>query len=132
MGRGAWREARSAVPASRRRHHPREVPAVSIPHVALLRQIAPQPVLTDIAGEVRRQWLGSRLAGRLRRGDRVAVAVGSRGIANLAVLVRATLESLRDLGAHPFVVAAMGTHGGATAQGQRQLLADYGVSEQAL
>jgi hypothetical protein len=62
----------------------------------------------------------------------VAVGVGSRGIANLATMVRATLDALRDMGAHPFVVAAMGSHGGATSDGQRQLLAEYGVSEQAL
>src|SRR6185437_3510551 len=69
---------------------------------------------------------------RVRRGDKVAVAVGSRGIANLATIVRATLDSLRDLGAQPFVVAAMGSHGGATADGQRELLGEYGISSQAL
>jgi hypothetical protein len=105
---------------------------VTIPHVAPLRQAPPQPVVADVAAEVRRQWAGTRVAGRIRRRDRVAVAVGSRGIANVATIVRATLDSLRDLGAQPFVVAAMGSHGGATAEGQRQLLADYGVSEQAL
>jgi hypothetical protein len=105
---------------------------VDFPRLTLLRQSAPQPVVQDVAAEVRRCWLGSRVAGRLRRGMRVAVAVGSRGIANLALLVRATLDSLRDLGAQPFVVAAMGSHGGATAAGQRQLLAEYGISEQAL
>lgn len=102
------------------------------PLVAPIRQTAPQPVVTDIAGEVRRQWLNSRLASKLRRGDRVAVGVGSRGIANLSVMVRATLDSIRDLGGQPFIVAAMGSHGGATAHGQRQLLGEYGVSEQAL
>ena len=100
--------------------------------LAPLRQTAPQPVVADVAAEVRRQWSGSRFAGRVRRGDRVAVAVGSRGIANLAAMVRATLDWLRDLGAKPFVVAAMGSHGGATAEGQRQLLAEYGVTEPAL
>ena len=105
---------------------------MDIPLVAPLRQTAPQPVVADVAAEVRRQWSGSRFAGRVRRGDRVAVAVGSRGVANLAVMVRATLDFLRDLGAKPFVVAAMGSHGGATAEGQRQLLAEYGVSEAAL
>jgi hypothetical protein len=103
-----------------------------IPPLTLVRQIAPQPVVADVAAEVRKQWLGSKLPGRLRRGARVAVGVGSRGIANLATMVRATLNTLRDLGAHPFVVAAMGSHGGATADGQRRLLAEYGVSEQAL
>ncbi|HEY7308703.1 MAG TPA: lactate racemase domain-containing protein, partial [Gemmataceae bacterium] len=66
------------------------------------------------------------------RGAKVAVGVGSRGIANISAIVRATLGALRDLGASPFVVAAMGSHGGATAAGQRELLAEYGISEQAL
>jgi hypothetical protein len=89
-------------------------------------------VVADLPNEVRRQWQSSNLPQRLRRGDRVAVAVGSRGIANLATIVRATLDSLRDLGTQPFIVAAMGSHGGATAEGQRQLLAEYGISEQVL
>ncbi len=105
---------------------------MSLPHLALLRQTAPQPSIADVAGEVRRQWQASRLPTQLKQGDRVAVGVGSRGIANLAAIVKATLEALRELGARPFVVAAMGSHGGATPDGQRQLLAEYGVSEPAL
>jgi hypothetical protein len=105
---------------------------VEFPPLTLLRQTALQPAVPDLAGAVRRGWLESRMAGRLRRGMRVAVGVGSRGIANLSTVVRATLDALRDLGTRPFVVAAMGSHGGATPAGQRELLADYGVSEQAL
>jgi hypothetical protein len=88
--------------------------------------------VADLAAEVRRCWQQSRVPGRLRPGARVAVAVGSRGIANLAAIVRTTLACLRETRAQPFVVAAMGSHGGATAEGQRALLADYGVSDQAL
>ena len=105
---------------------------VDLPPFAPLRQTAPQPVVEDVAGTVRQAWLASRFAGRVRRGDHVAVGVGSRGIANLPVIVRATLDALRELGARPFVVAAMGSHGGANPAGQRQLLAESGVSEQAL
>lgn len=105
---------------------------MDIPQVAPLVQVLSQPAVRDVAGEVRRQWQHARLTHHVRRGDRVAVAVGSRGIANLATIVRATLDVFRDLGAQPFVVAAMGSHGGATPAGQRQLLADYGVSEAAL
>jgi hypothetical protein len=79
---------------------------VTIPAVAPLRQIAPQPTIADVAAEVRRQWRESRVAGRIHRGSRVAVGVGSRGIANVATIVRATLDSLRDMGAQPFVVNA--------------------------
>ncbi len=105
---------------------------MDIPPLTPVRQTAPQPAVADVAGEVSRRWQASRLADRLRPGARVAVAVGSRGVANLAVIVRATLDHLRGRGAEPFVVAAMGSHGGATAEGQRQLLAEYGVSEAAL
>jgi hypothetical protein len=105
---------------------------VAIPQVALIRQTAPQPVVADVAAEARRSWLESKVTGRIRRGMRVAVGVGSRGIANLSLLVRATLDAVRDLGGQPFVVAAMGSHGGATAAGQRELLGEYGISEQAL
>jgi hypothetical protein len=105
---------------------------VNIPPLALLRQTGPQPVVQEVAATVRRCWLDSRFVRRVRRGDRVAVGVGSRGIANLAVMVRTTLDVLTELGAKPYVVAAMGSHGGATPAGQRDLLGDYGVSEQAL
>src|SRR5438045_4208416 len=70
---------------------PQEVPAVDMPLVAPLRQAAPQPAVADVAAEVRRAWLGSRLRERIPKGARVAVAVGSRGIANLQTIVKATL-----------------------------------------
>jgi hypothetical protein len=105
---------------------------MEIPALVPVRQIVSKPPLADVAGEVRRQWDASSLPKRLKRGDRIAVAVGSRGIANLRTIVRATLDSLRDMGARPFVVAAMGSHGGGTAEGQRELLAEYGISDKAL
>jgi hypothetical protein len=105
---------------------------MAIPFLTKIRQRTEQPVINDVAVEVHRQWQQSSLPQRIRRGDQVAVAVGSRGIANLAMIVRATLETLRDLGAQPFIVAAMGSHGGGTPQGQQQILTDYGVTEESL
>jgi hypothetical protein len=102
---------------------------MKLPRVAPICQTAPQTIVADVAAEVRRQWQGSRFAKRVKPGMKVGVAVGSRGIANLFTIVRATLDVLRELKAEPFVVAAMGSHGGATAAGQRELLAEYGVSE---
>jgi hypothetical protein len=61
-------------------------------------------------------------------GARIAVAVGSRGISNLQEIVRTTVEWLKAKGAAPFIVPAMGSHGGATAEGQAQILADYGIT----
>src|ERR1700687_2956705 len=105
---------------------------MNIPPIAPLRQVHPQPSVPDVAGEVRRRWLASRVPQKLKRGDRVAGATASRGIANLATIARATLDVLHELGAKPFIVAAMGSHGGGTAEGQRDLLGEYGISEQAL
>ena len=102
---------------------------MAIPSLTLVRQIAKQPVVADVAGEVRRQWLLSKVAKRIKKGDRIAVGCGSRGIANIHTIVRATIEALKELGAQPFVVAAMGSHGGATREGQRELLASYRISE---
>jgi hypothetical protein len=105
---------------------------MEIPFLAPLRQTERQPVVADVPGETRRLWQASRLPSRIKAGDRVAVGVGSRGIASLSAMVQATLDVLRDLRAKPFVVAAMGSHGGATAEGQRQLLGEYGIREDLL
>lgn len=105
---------------------------MNLPPVQLVRQTAPQPVVADVPAAVRRAWLDSPTAKRVRPGMRVAVGCGSRGIKNYAVIAQATIDALTDLGAKPFVVAAMGSHGGATPDGQRALLAHYGIHEGAL
>ncbi|HXD87114.1 MAG TPA: DUF362 domain-containing protein [Urbifossiella sp.] len=102
---------------------------MELPSIQLVRQIASQPTLGDVAGEVRRQWLTSKTAKRIKPGMRVAVGCGSRGIKNYLTIVRATIDALKELGAKPFVVAAMGSHGGAVAAGQRELLASYDLDE---
>ncbi|MFL5241661.1 MAG: lactate racemase domain-containing protein [Gemmataceae bacterium] len=105
---------------------------MDLPLIAPIHQSVSHPAVADLAHETRQQWESSSLRQCLRRGSTVAVAVGSRGIANLATLVRDTLDYLRDLGTQPFIVAAMGSHGGGTAEGQRELLAEYGITERAL
>jgi hypothetical protein len=100
---------------------------VDIPLVQLVRQTAPQPTVADVAGEVRKQWLNSKTAKRIKPGMRIAVGCGSRGIKNYLTIAKATIAALKELGANPFVVAAMGSHGGATNEGQRELLASYDI-----
>lgn len=102
---------------------------MDIPHVQLIRQTAPQPAVADIAAETRRAWLSSATAKRIKPGMRVAVGCGSRGIKNYLTLAKATVDALKELGANPFVVSAMGSHGGANAAGQRELLASYAIDE---
>lgn len=102
---------------------------MELPRVQLVRQIAPQPAVGDVAGETRRQWLASKTAQRIKPGMRIAVGVGSRGIANILHIAKATVDAIKELGAKPFVVAAMGSHGGAISEGQRELLASYHIDE---
>jgi hypothetical protein len=72
------------------------------------------------------------LRGVIKSGASIAIAAGSRGIANIARIVKTAADFVRDAGAKPFIVPAMGSHGGATAEGQATLLASYGIIEQAM
>src|SRR6185503_18502715 len=65
-------------------------------------------------------------------GARIAVGVGSRGITNLPRIVAAVLDNLKAAGAEPFIIPAMGSHGGATPEGQIEVLASYGITESAM
>jgi len=89
----------------------------------------PSPTVADPAAAVASELARPAIAALLRPGQRAAIAVGSRGIAHLAELVAALVAGLRARGVEPFIVPAMGSHGGATAEGQRAVLAGYGVTE---
>lgn len=92
----------------------------------------PRRALSSVEDEVRSELARSEIEATIRPGMRVAVAVGSRGIANLDRIVRTLVEGLRQRGAEPFIVPAMGSHGGGTAEGQAEVLAGYGVDEEHL
>ncbi|HLB35563.1 MAG TPA: hypothetical protein VJL31_03265, partial [Gemmatimonadales bacterium] len=98
-----------------------------LPRMLRVRQIFPRPRLADIPGGVRATLGAARLP--IKRGDTVAVGAGSRGITNIDAIVKAAIGSLQDLGARPFIFPAMGSHGGATPEGQREVLAHYGITE---
>lgn len=66
----------------------------------------------------------------IKPGQQVAVAVGSRGIANIAAITTATVAAIKKVGAHPFIVPCMGSHGGATAEGQKEVLQHLGITEE--
>ena len=70
-----------------------------------------------------------KFASRVRPGMRIAITAGSRGIANVALTTKCIADFVKSRGAFPFVVPAMGSHGGATAEGQREILAGYGIVE---
>jgi hypothetical protein len=85
--------------------------------------------LDDVAGALRAELVASGVS--VKRGAHIAIAVGSRGIANLPLIVRETVGWVKAQGGEPFIVPAMGSHGGATADGQRAVLEGYGVTEAA-
>src|ERR1043165_3461604 len=98
----------------------------------IVRQNFPDLRLPDVAGEARRQMEESGFAGRLHPGARVAIGVGSRGIANIAVVLHSVVEYWRSQGMSPFIFPAMGSHGAATAEGQANVLAHYGIIEETM
>ena len=88
---------------------------IQIPKMARIRQIFPRPTLTDIPQVLRKTLGHPQILGRIKSGDRVAVTAGSRGIANIALILREIVANLRAVGAEPFIIPTMGSHGGATA-----------------
>jgi hypothetical protein len=99
----------------------------------ILERVAPSaPGLADLPREVSQVLDQLALPASALQGKRIAVGVGSRGIANLDVLVLELCRWLKKQGADPFIFPAMGSHGGATAEGQRRVLEDYGISRESL
>jgi hypothetical protein len=98
------------------------------PRIFRVRQQFSGSTVADVAAEVKAELSRLPLHQRIKPGESVAVTAGSRGIANIAVIIRATIEHLKSLGAAPFIVPAMGSHGGGTAEGQVEILTGYGIT----
>lgn len=101
-----------------------------IPRMIKVGQKFPRPVIGDIRAEIRKELGEKGLLCRIKNGDRIAVTAGSRGIANIALITREVINSLKEKGARPFIVPAMGSHGGATAAGQLEVLRSLGITEE--
>lgn len=103
-----------------------------LPRMYSVRQQFDETCLTDIEETVRRELRKPEIRMLIRPEMRVAIGVGSRGIRNLSLIVKTTIDCLKTFGAQPFVVSAMGSHGGGTEEGQREVLAGYGITEETL
>ena len=97
-----------------------------------IRQKFDDTCIDDVGAAVRRQFKRPEIRSCVHAGDRVAVGCGSRGIHAMAEIAKATVDCLLDLGAKPFIFHAMGSHGGATALGQCEILASYGITEETM
>jgi hypothetical protein len=98
----------------------------------IVRQKFPDVRLPDVREETRRQMQQSGFATQLQPGARVAIGVGSRGIANIASIVHSVVDYWRGQGIEPFIFPAMGSHGAATPEGQSDVLARFGITEHAM
>ncbi|MBA3707684.1 MAG: hypothetical protein H0W83_02545 [Planctomycetes bacterium] len=105
---------------------------VPLPRMTLVRQDFPAPVVADVAAAVARELDRPEIAASVRPSSRVAVAVGSRGIHGIDRITAALVRGLKARGAQVVIIPAMGSHGGATAAGQTEVLARYGVSAAAM
>src|SRR5436309_7823156 len=98
----------------------------------MVRQNFPDRALRDIPAAVRKELTSAPFASRLKPGARVAIGVGSRGITNIATIARAVVDYWKSQGMRPFIFPAMGSHGAATAEGQADVLAHYGIIEETM
>jgi hypothetical protein len=102
---------------------------MQFPRLLLVRQKFPDRRIPDVAAAVRQELAAGGFAARLKPGARVAIGVGSRGIHNIATIVRNVVDYWKAQGMHPFLFPAMGSHGAASAAGQAEVLAHYGITE---
>ena len=100
------------------------------PLIFRVRQTFERPQVGDITAEVDSQLARLALGGKIQAGQSVAITAGSRGIANIHLIIKAIVDHLKQLGAQPFIVPAMGSHGGGTAEGQREIIESYGITEE--
>ena len=104
------------------------IKGVSVPRMVKIREVfddthIPVNMIADMVNaELSREALG----GQVKPGMRIAITCGSRGMSNNAVMAKAIVDLVKSIGAEPYIVPAMGSHGGATAEGQLQILKDYG------
>lgn len=105
---------------------------IKLPKMTRVRQKFNNEHITNLEEVLKKELSKEEIKRNIKPGQKVAVAVGSRGVSNLDLIVKTTAEYLKAGGAHPYIVSAMGSHGGATAEGQRQILESYGITEESM
>jgi hypothetical protein len=105
---------------------------MQLPKMAKAKQIFNQPEIKDISAKIREELAAKNLKTRVKPGQRIAITAGSRGIANIPLIIKTIVEELKALGAEPFIITAMGSHGGATPEGQKEVLSSLGITEESI
>lgn len=97
-----------------------------------IKQVFPAPSIADVSGTVLRELDRAGLGRKVGLPARLAITAGSRGIKDIVVILGAVAGAVKAAGAEPFIVAAMGSHGGGTSAGQKQVLDSLGITEEAV
>ena len=105
------------------------IKGISLPRMVKVRQVFPAPEVTNLAETLRAEIAKHGVGDCIKPGMCIAIAVGSRGLAEIPLITRVVVEEISKRGGKPFIVPAMGSHGGATAEGQKQVLENLGVTE---
>ena len=103
-----------------------------IPKFVRVRHEMDHSHIDDIEGAVAQAMRREGTLDRIKPGDSVCITAGSRDVANIARIIRAICDQVKSVGAHPFIIPAMGSHAGAKAEGQRGIIEGYGVTEEAM
>jgi hypothetical protein len=107
-------------------------PTIELPRMMEVRQRIPSSSLEDFVSEIRGELRQAELAQRVKPGARIGITVGSRGIAQLPEIIATVVEEVKQVGGTPFLIPAMGSHGGATPEGQTEVLRSLGVTPDAV
>lgn len=107
-----------------------EYPRSQLPKFVRVRQYLPDEHIEDVQRHVAQQFAETGLSDRIPKGKRVGISVGDRGIGYYHDILRGIIDAVREAGAEPFLFNAIGSHGGATAEGQREILAMHGVTQE--
>ncbi|MGD9567593.1 MAG: lactate racemase domain-containing protein [Sedimentibacter sp.] len=105
---------------------------IKLPKMYKVKQSFEKDKLDDIESTIRAEISNERIKSKIIKGQKIAIAVGSRGIRNISKIVKSVIDEIKLAGGEPFIVSAMGSHGGGSEEGQREILAGYGIVEETM
>jgi len=103
--------------------------SMSYPKIVKIRQILDNTQVEDISSAIKSEMNRLEVSSKIKSGSRVAISAGSRGITDIATIISSIVREVKAFGGDPFIIPAMGSHGGGTATGQKDILEDYGITE---
>lgn len=105
---------------------------VPIPKMVKVRQNFESSVLENVDTELKNQLANKNFNRKFTPGMSIAVTAGSRGVANMALTIKTVCDFLKEMGCNPFIIPAMGSHGGSTSESQRMILSSFGITEETM